>query len=136
MKKNPDIAYRRFFGISPKQTAVKSYVPDSPYLIGTAAVAAGAVAAAYIFRGDTDGGSDGGGSSNPDNPDDPDNPDNPGTNCPPNSQEYDGKCVCDSGYGNYGDASKCYATVANCSVQKAGTCEKCKDGYFLEGNIC
>lgn len=136
LKKIPDSAYRRFFGISPKQTAVKSYVPDSPYLIGTAAVAAGAVAAAYIFRGDTDGSSSGGGSSNPDNPNDPDNPDKPGTNCPPNSHEYDGICICDSGYGNYGDVSKCYATVANCSVQKAGTCEKCKDGYFLEGNIC
>ena len=40
LKKIPDSAYRRFFGISPQQTAVKSYVPDSPYLIGTAALAA------------------------------------------------------------------------------------------------
>ena len=41
LKKIPDSAYRRFFGLSPKQTPVKSYKPDSPYLIGTAALAAG-----------------------------------------------------------------------------------------------
>lgn len=134
LKKIPDSAYRRFFGLSPQQTAVKSYVPDSPYLIGTAALAAGAVAAAYIFRGDTDGGSGGddggeGGDGDPDPDPDPDN-------CPPNSHEYDGICICDSGYGNYGDSPNCYATVANCSVQTKDKCEKCSEGYFLEGNIC
>ena len=141
LKKIPDSAYRRFFGISPKQTAVKSYVPDSPYLIGTAALATGAIAAAYIFRGDTDGsggsdgsgGGEGGGSTDPDDPDDPDTP---GIDCPPNSHEYDGICICDSGYGNYGDSSQCYATVGNCSVQTKDKCEKCKEGYFLENNIC
>ena len=87
LEKIPDSAYRRFFGISPKQTAVKSYISDSPYLIGTAALAAGAVAAAYIFRGDTssDSGSEGEGG-------DPEDPDNPGVNCPPNSHESDGIC--------------------------------------------
>lgn len=128
-EKIPDSAYRRFFGLSPKQTPIKSYKPDSPYLIGTAALAAGAVAAAYIFRGDTDGGS-GGGGENPDP--DPD----PGDDCPPNSHLQDGICICDSGYGNYGDMPNCHATVANCSVQEADQCKTCNGGYILENNVC
>ena len=97
LKKIPDSAYRRFFGLSPKQTPVNCYKPDSPYLIGTAALAAGAVAAAYIFRGDTDG-SSGGGGENPDPDPDPD----PGDDCPPHSHVQGGICICDSGYGNSG----------------------------------
>lgn len=131
LKKIPDSAYRRFFGLSPKQTPVKSYKPDSPYLIGTAALAAGAVAAAYIFRGDTDG-SSGGGGENPDPDPDPD----PGDDCPPNSHLQDGICICDSGYGNYGDMPNCHATVANCSVQEADQCKTCNGGYILENNVC
>ena len=59
LKKIPDSAYRRFFGLSPKQTPVKSYKPDSPYLIGTAALAyllgcvnGSILVSKYIFRDD------------------------------------------------------------------------------------
>ncbi len=127
LKKIPDGAYKRFFGILPKQTAVKSYTPDSPYLIGTAAIAAGAVAAAYIFRGDTDSGDDG---------DDGGDGGNPGKECPENSHLEGNKCVCNSGFGNYGDKSKCYATITYCSTQNRDKCEKCNDGYILANNVC
>ena len=58
LKQIPNSSYRRFFGITAQQTAVKEYSSDKPYLLGTAALAAGAIAAAYVFRGDTDGSSD------------------------------------------------------------------------------
>lgn len=127
-------SYRRFFGVSRATTEVKPYVPDQPYLIGATVLGAGALAAAYIFRGDTDdgngsgGGSGGGGSGGGEDE----------HNCPANSSynSQTQKCECWGGYGNYGDANNCYATIANCKTQNKEECSSCKSGYELKENIC
>jgi len=130
----PEKTYVRFFKTAPAKTMETiSYTPDKPYLIGTAAIAAGAVAAAYIFRGDTDSkkddGSEGEEGTSP----------APGpNNCPEHSTYNDRtkKCVCNAGYGNYGDNKKCYVTIVNCADQNKETCVRCADNYLLKNNAC
>ncbi len=134
LKKIPESAYFRFFGVYPQTEVATSYVSDKPYLLGTAALAAGAVTAAYLLRGSTGGGSDSGG----DNPDDPNNPDNPDNPNPPvneceNGTMTGGKCVCNSGF--YMWENKCLNMISHCTKQnRPGLCQTCEDGYQLSGD--
>lgn len=128
LKQIPDTAYRRFFGLSERQTPVPAYSSDKPYLIGTGMLVAGAAAAAYIFRGDTGSSSDGGDTPTPEP--------TPGTDCPDNSTYTEGECVCNSGYGHYGDESQCYATISHCSNQSKDVCSACSGTYILYNNAC
>ncbi|MCM1323509.1 MAG: autotransporter domain-containing protein [Acetobacter sp.] len=141
LKKIPESKFQRFFGYYPQTELSSSYVPDSPYLVGTAALAAGAITAAYLLRGDTGGGSGNsddnqGGGDNP-TPPTPPTPVEP-ENCPPNSSysSLTGECVCNYGYDHYGDASGCYAKIANCATQNADKCSKCEGKYVLKNNVC
>lgn len=140
LKKIPESAYRRFFGYSPKTDITPAYVPDSPYILGTAVLAAGAVTAAYALRGSTGGGSgdgeNGGGEDEPNPPVDPE-PVDP-NNCPPNStySNLTNQCECNYGYGHYGDATLCYAQIDNCASQIKDTCSACLGNYVLKDNVC
>ena len=157
LKKVPDSSYRRFFGISAEQSAVKEYTPDEPYLLGTAALAASAITAAYIFRGDTDGSSggeeeggegggdegegggdegEGGGDEGEGGGDEPE----PIPECPANSHwdEASEQCLCDPGFDHYGSETGCYPPIANCEEggQYADTCpDNCVPGYGNHGDI-
>ncbi len=139
LKKIPVEAFRRFFGYYPQTEVLASYVPDSPYLLGTAALAAGAATAAYLLRGSTSGNSD---KDNPDNPNNPDEPTPPTPvdpeKCPPNSSyNYQTKqCECNYGYDHFGDKNRCYQKINNCAVQQADKCTKCEGKYVLKNNIC
>lgn len=140
LKKIPADAFKRFFGYYPQTEVPASYVPDSPYLLGTAALAAGAVTAAYLLRGSTGGGGSGG-----DNPDDPENPDDPNPpvpvdpeNCPPNSSynNLTKQCECNYGYDHFGDENNCYQKIDNCASQQADKCLQCAGQYKLKDNRC
>ena len=45
-------------------------------------------------------------------------------------------CECNSGYGNYGDKTQCYRTIAHCQQQNKATCMACTENYLLENNAC
>lgn len=139
LKNIPVDKFQRFFGYYPQTEIPTSYVPDSPYLLGTAALAAGAVTAAYLLRGSTGGGS-GGGDDSPDNPSDPDNPNPPVNpdNCPPNSSysNLTEQCECNYGYDHYGDKNNCYQKINNCATQQADRCTRCEGTYVLKDNVC
>lgn len=143
LKKIPESAYRRFFGYSPKTDMTPAYVPDSPYLLGTAVLAAGAVTAAYALRGSTGGGSKddtSGGGGNPGGGDDPNPPSPPvdPNKCPPNStySNLTNQCECNYGYDHYEDATQCYAQIENCASQVKDTCSACLGNYVLKNNVC
>ena len=145
LKQIPNSSYRRFFGITAQQTAVKEYSSDKPYLLGTAALAAGAITAAYIFRGDTDGSSGGGGEEEGGGEegggeegggDEPE----PVPECPANSHwdEASEQCLCDPGFDHYGSETGCYPPIANCEEggQSSDTCpDNCIAGYGNHGDI-
>jgi len=60
------------------------------------------------------------------------------TECPPNStyNKTSKKCVCDTGYGNYGTDRQCYATIPNCYKQVKDECKECDANYVLKNNQC
>ncbi len=143
LKKLPADVFKRFFGYYPQTEVTPSYVPDSPYVLGTAALAAGAVTAAYLLRGSTGGSS--GGDKKPENPDDNPGGDDPTPpepivpdDCPPNSSysNLTKQCVCDYGYDHFGDENACYREIDNCAEQKADKCTKCEGKYVLKNNVC
>lgn len=130
MKKIPESVYKRFFGYSPVKTAT-TFVKDSsdmPYWIGAGILGAGAVATAIALRGDSGGsGSEPGPGPGPE----------PEKYCQHGVYNYDTqKCDCDSGYGNYGDNTTCYATIENCASQSKNICNQCNERYYLENNTC
>ena len=128
IKKIPESTYRRFFGIRTTQTAVKNTTPkyedelkiDVPTWIAAGTLGAGAIAAAIILRGDTNN------SKTPYVP-----------TCPNGTYDSSKKtCTCNDGYNHYGDDNACYAPIANCEEQKAGSCKQCINGYYLYYNVC
>ncbi len=138
LKKIPDKAYQRFFGSDIKAGSVPSYVPDTPYLIGTTALAAGAVTAAYLLRGDTDGSSSKKDDSKPtgDKPQPPTPVEDP--ICPENSSYsyLTKKCECSTGYDHFGDENNCYQKIENCASQQKNKCAECLGKYVLKDDKC
>lgn len=132
LKKLPEEAYRRFFGYSVQPDVTHTYVSDNPYLIGAAALAAGTVTAAYVFRGDTNDGHKKEDTQLP-----PVNPIDPNT-CPSNSSysSLTGQCECDLGFDHYGDEKGCYRQIENCSEQTGNKCYKCMGKYVLQNDVC
>ncbi len=127
MRQIPQDAYQRFFGTpTPYAAQSATYVSDQSYLIGAAVLGAGAVAVAYILRGELDKGS--GGSS-----DDEDNT----KKCRNGTyNEATQSCKCNEGYGNFGDREKCYENIQYCQTQKKNKCEACAPSYVLKDNVC
>ncbi len=135
LKEIPESSYYHFFGVYPQTETTAAYLPDKPYLIGTAALAAGAVTAAYLLRGNTDGSGSGSGSGEGgDNPSGGENPPTPPTptECQ-NGTIVNGKCVCNNGY--YLWEGKCQPMIRNCVEQsRPNVCQTCADGYLLNGD--
>lgn len=123
LQKIPEDAYTKFFGTSPSKAATiaAKNTSDVPYLVGATALGIGAVATAYALRGSTNSGGGGGHKKTCEN----------GT-----YDEETQKCICNEGYGNYGDDSKCYATIPYCKTQVKDTCSECSAGYSLKDNVC
>lgn len=123
LNKIPQSTYKQFFGTyRPEQKA--AYVSDTPYTIGAVALGSGAIAAAYILRGDDGGDSGGGGGGG-------------GDTCDHGTYDKETEtCECYPGYGNYGDKSKCYREVDNCQIQIKDKCSACNSGYSLKDNVC
>lgn len=123
LQKISDKEYERFFGTRTSKFKINS---DKPYLLGAAALGAGAVAAAYIFRGSTDGGH----SERRDTPPDK-------KTCPNGTyDEETDTCICWNGYEHYGDESACYKSIVNCANQVKDKCKKCDTNYYIEDNKC
>lgn len=133
LKKLSEKEYYQFFGVYPQTETTAAYLPDKPYLIGTAAIAAGAVATAYLLRGSTNGsGGNSGNGENPDGGDEPINPPKPPVECQ-NGSMINGECVCNLGY--YLWENKCQPMIRNCIDQtRPNVCRVCADGYQLSGD--
>ena len=125
LQKIPEAAYKRFFGTAPVKTAAMAmtYTSDVPYIVGATALGIGAVATAYALRGSLDSGSGGGGGDK--------------KKCKNGVYDEDThKCICNEGYGNYGDDKTCYPTVNDCETQVKENCLECDDTYYLKNNVC
>ncbi len=161
LKNISDSSYRRFFGNSPAPKEKVENKSDSPYIITTALLGAGATAAAFALAG---GSSSGGGGASEDDPEYPkianctiQNKDrcdkceenytvsNNGKKCIlsitcPSNSSYSSatkKCECNSGYEHFGDAEKCYKKIEGCTQQQKGECKSCNDSeYFLYDSKC
>ena len=148
LKDIPTQSYRRFFGTNPITPVQKTYVSDTPYNAGTVLLGTAAVATAIALKGSTGGG--GGGSDSPVGPggeeeEDDDDPTKPGgdepeddVKCPENStyNNVTKACECNKGYEHFGDKSKCYLKIEECTNQVKGECKKCSDGYIIYKGKC
>ena len=125
LRRIPADTYKEFFGETPVRGAkyAATNVSDTPYVIGATVLGAGAVAAAYILRGEIKSDSGGGGG---------------GDSCKQHGtyNPSTGVCECDAGYGNHGDTKNCYADVQNCATQVKDQCTACASSYYLEDNVC
>ncbi|MBR5154564.1 MAG: autotransporter domain-containing protein [Alphaproteobacteria bacterium] len=139
LEKIPESEYRRFFGVNPIKQSPAVYRSDTPYNTSAVLLGTGAVAAAFVLKGATDGSGGGSGSSGGGKEEETDEENkNNETRCPPNStyKPREKKCVCNDGYDNFGNSKSCYAKIENCSNQSLGVCKNCKDGYVVYNNEC